>query len=95
MAVSIRLRREGKKKQPFFRIVVADKRSPRDGRYLDQVGYYDPMANPERLELDLAKVEAWLRKGAQPTEAVEALLRRARRAAQPGESRKEEGAGAN
>ncbi|CAF0704436.1 30S ribosomal protein S16 [Candidatus Methylacidithermus pantelleriae] len=79
MAVSIRLRREGKKKQPFFRIVVADKRTPRDGRYLEQLGYYNPMARPEKLKLELSKVEEWIRKGAQPTEAVQALIRKARR----------------
>ena len=72
--VKIRLRRMGAKKAPFYRVVVADARSPRDGRFIDEVGYYNPMTNPADVKIDSEKVEKWLANGAQPTETVKALL---------------------
>ena len=72
--VKIRLRRMGAKKAPFYRIVVADYRYPRDGRFIEEVGYYDPMKEPVVLNVDGDKVKSWLEKGAQPTETVKALL---------------------
>ncbi len=72
--VKIRLRRMGAKKAPFYRIVVADSRYPRDGRFIEEVGYYDPMKEPVVLKVDEDKVKDWLSKGAQPTETVKALL---------------------
>lgn len=66
----------GAKHQPSYRIVVADSRSPRDGRYIDQVGFYNPRTNPATITLDREKAADWLRKGAQPTETVEILLRK-------------------
>ncbi len=72
--VKIRLRRMGAKKAPFYRIVVADSRYPRDGRFIEEVGYYDPMKEPVVLTVDGDKVKSWLEKGAQPTETVKALL---------------------
>ncbi|MBO6053459.1 MAG: 30S ribosomal protein S16 [Clostridia bacterium] len=72
--VKIRLRRMGAKKAPFYRIVVADSRYPRDGRFIEEVGYYDPMKEPVVLNVDGDKVKSWLEKGAQPTETVKALL---------------------
>ena len=74
MAVKIRLRRMGAKKAPFYRIVVADSRYPRDGRFIEEVGYYNPMTNPVELKVDTEKVEKWLNSGAQPTETVKSLL---------------------
>ncbi len=74
MAVKMRLRRMGAKHQPSYRIVVADSRSPRDGRYIDQVGFYNPLTNPAIITLNTAKAVEWLRKGAQPTETVSILL---------------------
>lgn len=72
--VKIRLRRMGGKKAPFYRLVVADSRSPRDGRFIEEVGYYDPMKNPVEVKLDGEKIQKWLANGAQPTETVKALL---------------------
>ena len=74
MAVKIRLRRMGKKKAPFYRIIVADSRSPRDGRFIEELGYYDPMTNPATIKLEGDKVEKWLATGAQPTETVKSIL---------------------
>ncbi len=74
MAVKIRLRRMGKKKAPFYRIVVADSRYPRDGRFIEEVGYYDPMTDPVTVKIDNEKVEKWLATGAQPTETVRSLI---------------------
>lgn len=74
MAVKMRLRRMGAKHQPSYRIVIADSRSPRDGRYIDQVGFYNPLTNPATITLDQTKAVDWLRRGAQPTETVEILL---------------------
>lgn len=73
MSLKIRLTRGGAKKRPYYRIVVADARSPRDGRFIDKIGAYDPMKakdSPERVVLDLEKAQAWLAKGAQPTDRV-------------------------
>ncbi len=74
MAVKMRLIRMGKKKSPTYRVVVVDGRSPRDGRYIEQIGRYDPRQEPSLVEIDNDKATEWLRKGAQPTEAVEKLL---------------------
>ena len=76
MAVRIRLTRKGRKKQPFYRIVVADSQAPRDGKFLDIVGTYDPMQNPAEVTVDGEKLDAWIKKGATPTETVESLLRK-------------------
>src|SRR3970040_1668934 len=75
MAVKMRLMRMGKKKAPSYRVVVVDGRSPRDGRYIEQIGRYDPQQDPSLVEIDNDKATAWLSKGAQPTEAVEKLLK--------------------
>ena len=74
--VKIRLARHGAKKKPFYRIVVADSRSPRDGRFIDQVGFYDPTKNPSVVEIKKEKIEKWLQRGAQPTETVAQLIKR-------------------
>ena len=74
MAVKIRLARHGAKKRPFYRVVGADGRMPRDGRYIELVGRYNPLTNPKTIELDLEKVDAWIAKGAQPTNAVSHLI---------------------
>lgn len=74
MAVKIRLMRMGKKKQPVYRVVVIDGRAPRDGRYIEQVGRYDPLQEPSLVEIDNERAQDWLSKGAQPTETVEKLL---------------------
>ena len=75
MAVKIRLRRMGAHKKPFYRIVVADSRSPRDGRCVEEIGYFNPMTNPEEVELDMEKVEEWISKGAQPTKRVKSIIK--------------------
>ncbi|MEF9852707.1 MAG: 30S ribosomal protein S16 [Hydrogenoanaerobacterium sp.] len=75
MAVKIRLRRMGAKKAPFYRIVVADSRYPRDGRFIEEVGYYDPTKNPSIVKIDEEKAKKWLSNGAQPTETVKSLLK--------------------
>ena len=78
MAVKIRLRRMGAKKAPFYRIIVADSRSPRDGRFIEEVGYYNPMTNPAEIKVDLEKAEDWMKKGAQPTDTVKVILKKAK-----------------
>ena len=75
--VKIRLQREGKKKAPFYHIVVADSRSPRDGKIIDQVGTFDPMTEPSTIKLDKEKVETWIKNGAKPTDTVKALIEKA------------------
>jgi len=75
MAVKMRLRREGKKKQPFYRVVVADVRSPRDGRFIEDIGYYQPIHDPSTISIDRDRALHWLRNGVQPSEAVVKLLR--------------------
>lgn len=76
--VKIRLQREGKKKAPFYHIVVADSRSPRDGKIVEQIGTYDPMTNPSTIVLDKEKVEKWIKNGAKPTYTVKALIEQAK-----------------
>ena len=75
MAVKIRLRRMVAKKAPFYRIVVADSRYPRDGRFIEEVGYYDPTKEPSVIKIDEEKAKTWLANGAQPTDTVKALLK--------------------
>ena len=75
MAVRIRLKRLGAKKRPFYRIVVAESSAPRDGRFIDQVGYYDPLTNPATVKIDAEKATMWLRRGAQPSETTASLLK--------------------
>ena len=75
MAVKIRLRRMGAKKATFYRIVVADSRYPRDGRFIEEVGYYDPTKEPSVIKIDEEKAKTWLANGAQPTDTVKALLK--------------------
>lgn len=79
MSVSIRLRREGTKKRPFYRIAVADKRSPRDGRFIELIGTYDPKQKGENYNIKLDRVEYWIRNGAQPSETVNSIIRKARK----------------
>ena len=74
MAVKIRLRRMGAKKAPFYRVVVADSRSPRDGRFIEEVGTYNPMTEPAQVNLDMEKVDKWIKNGAQPTDTVKKLI---------------------
>ena len=76
MAVKIRLRRMGSKKAPFYRVVVADERSPRDGKFIDEIGYYNPLTDPADIKFDQVKAEKWLNDGAQPTETVKSLLKK-------------------
>ena len=75
--VKIRLRRMGAKKAPFYRIVVADRRYPRDGRFIEEIGYYNPISNPVELKVDADKAKKWIGNGAQPTDTVKALLKKA------------------
>ena len=75
MAVKIRLRRLGAKKVPFYRIVVADSRYPRDGRFIEEIGSYDPMTNPATVVIDAEKAKKWIANGAQPTERVGKLFK--------------------
>ena len=76
MAVKMRLRRMGAKKAPFYRVIVADSRSPRDGRFIEEVGYYNPMTNPAEIKIDAEAAKKWLANGAQPTETVKSLLKK-------------------
>ena len=76
MAVKIRLRRMGAKKAPFYRIVVADERYPRDGRFIEEIGYYDPTKEPTVVNLDADKAKTWLKNGAQPTDTVKTLFKK-------------------
>jgi small subunit ribosomal protein S16 len=80
MSVTIRLSRHGTKKRPFYRIVVSDRRYPRDGRYIEQLGTYDPSAATGGVKLDKAKVETWLKQGAKPSQTVSELIKRDRKA---------------
>lgn len=75
--VKIRLRRMGAKKAPFYRIVVADSRYPRDGRFIEEIGTYNPTVNPSALSVDVERAQAWIKTGAQPTETVRDLLKKA------------------
>lgn len=74
MAVKIRLRRMGAKKAPFYRVVVADSRSPRDGRCIDEIGFYNPVSEPQELKIDAEKAQKWINNGAQPTDIVKKLF---------------------
>ena len=76
MAVKMRLRRMGAKKAPFYRVVVADSRYPRDGRFIEEIGKYNPLTNPATIEIDADKANQWLANGAQPTETVKTLLKK-------------------
>ena len=76
MAVKIRLRRMGAKKNPFYRIVVADSRYPRDGRFIEEIGTYNPLKSPSEIKVDADKAKQWLSNGAQPTDTVKALLKK-------------------
>ena len=76
MAVKIRLKRMGAKKAPFYRIVVADERYPRDGRFIEEIGYYDPTKEPTVVNLDADKAKTWLKNGAQPTDTVKVILKK-------------------
>lgn len=76
MAVKIRLRRMGAKKAPFYRIVVADSRYPRDGRFIEEIGYYDPTTEPSNVRVDAEKAKKWIANGAQPTETVRAIFKK-------------------
>jgi len=82
--VRIRLTRKGSKKKPFYRVVAADQRAPRDGRFIEQLGYYDPMKEPFLIKLDLERVDYWLSKGAQPSETAGRLIERYRKTAADG-----------
>ena len=77
MAVKIRLKRLGAKKSPFYRVVVADERSPRDGKFIEEIGYYNPLTNPVEIKIDSEKAQKWINNGAQPTETVKSLLKKA------------------
>ena len=74
--VKIRLKRIGMKKKPFYRVVVADERSPRDGRFIEEIGYYDPMKQPAEIKIDNEKAVQWMKNGAQPTDTVRILLKK-------------------
>ena len=76
MAVKMRLRRIGAKKAPFYRVVIADSRSPRDGRFIEEIGYYNPLTEPAEIKIDAEKAKKWISNGAQPTETVKALLKK-------------------
>ena len=77
MAVKIRLRRMGAKKAPFYRVIVADSRSPRDGRFIEEIGTYDPLTNPATIQIDMERANYWIANGAQPTDTVRGLLKKA------------------
>lgn len=75
--VKIRLRRMGAKKAPFYRVIVADSRSPRDGRFIEEIGTYNPLTNPAEIKIDIERANQWIKNGAQPTDTVKALLKKA------------------
>ncbi len=77
MAVKIRLRRTGAKKAPSYRVVVADSRYPRDGRFIEEIGYYNPLQDPPVVKIDMEKANNWIANGAQPTDTVKVLLKKA------------------
>ena len=76
MAVKIRLRRMGAKKAPFYRVIVADSRSPRDGRFIEEIGYYNPISEPVEVKINAEAAQKWIKNGAQPTDTVKALLKK-------------------
>ncbi|MGN1043254.1 MAG: 30S ribosomal protein S16 [Acutalibacteraceae bacterium] len=75
MAVKIRLRRMGAHKKPFYRVVVADSRSPRDGKCIEEIGFFNPMVEPAEIKIDMEKVEKWIANGAQPTDRVKSIIK--------------------
>ena len=75
--VKIRLRRMGAKKAPFYRVIVADSRSPRDGRFIEEIGTYDPLTDPATIQIDMERANYWIANGAQPTDTVRGLLKKA------------------
>ena len=77
MALKMRLTRMGDKKSPFYRVVVADSRFPRDGRFVEEIGYYNPLTEPAEIKIDADKAQKWLKNGAQPTDTVKSLLKKA------------------
>lgn len=77
MAVKIRLRRMGAKKAPYYRVVVADSRFPRDGRFIEEIGFYNPLTDPSEVRIDAEKAKQWLKNGAQPTDTVKVLFKKA------------------
>ena len=79
MAVSIRLRREGAKNRPYYRVVVADKRSPRDGKFIEVIGNYDPRKAGENYEINLDRADYWVKNGAQPSDTVASMMKKARK----------------
>ncbi|MDO4182805.1 MAG: 30S ribosomal protein S16 [Coriobacteriia bacterium] len=79
MAVKIRLARHGAKKRPYYRVIVADSRARRDGRFIDEVGRYNPLTDPATINLDMEKVDDWISKGAQPTDTVKRLIETAKK----------------
>ena len=76
MAVKIRLRRMGAKKAPFYRVVVADSRTPRDGRFIEEIGYYNPLTDPADIKIDVERAQYWVKNGAQPSDTVRAILKK-------------------
>ena len=76
MAVKIRLKRMGAKKAPFYRVVVADSRYPRDGRFIEEIGTYNPLSDPAEIKIDAERAQKWIKNGAQPTDTVRALLKK-------------------
>lgn len=78
MAVKIRLSRHGAKKRPYYRVVVADSRAPRDGQFIDDIGRYNPCVEPPMIKIDLEKVDKWVANGAQPTDTAASLIKKAR-----------------
>ncbi len=74
--VKIRLKRTGKKKDPSYRVVVADERMPRDGRFIEEIGFYNPMTEPAQIKIDAEKAQKWIKNGAQPSDTVRALLKK-------------------
>ena len=76
MAVKIRLRRMGAKRAPFYRVVVADSKSPRDGKFIEEIGTFDPMKNPAEVKIDVEKAQQWIKNGAQPTDTVKVLFKK-------------------
>ncbi|MBE6948303.1 MAG: 30S ribosomal protein S16 [Ruminococcaceae bacterium] len=76
MMVKIRLRRMGAKKAPYYRIVVSDSRSPRDGRFIEEIGSYNPLTNPAEIKVDAERAQYWVKNGAQPTDTVKSLLKK-------------------
>ena len=91
--VKIRLKRMGAHKKPFYRVIVADSRTARNGKFIEELGYYDPLKNPAEIKIDLEKAEKWIAQGAQPTDTVRELLKKAggsKKAAKPAKEVKEE-----